>query len=144
MGTRELIMPIFANGLPRWPVLVVALGAFLLLPPQRFAHGPDLCLWRHLFHLAACPACGSTRALAAFFHGHFAAALAYNRNVVITGPGLVLLMILDVASALRSLGSFQTRACQIRQGASRLLSFGSHLRLSFDRTEAAATRRDVP
>ena len=134
-------MPIFANGLPRWPVLVVALGAFLLLPPERFAQGPDLCLWRHLFRLAACPACGSTRALAAFFHGHFAAALAFNRNVLITGPGLVLLMILDALSALRSLGSFRTLACRLRQGASRLLTCDSHLRMRFE--EPAATRRDL-
>ena len=136
-------MPIFANGLPRWPVLVVALGAFLLLPPERFAQGPDLCLWRHLFRLAACPACGSTRALAAFFHGHFAAALAFNRNVLITGPGLVLLMILDAVSALHSLGSFRTLPCQLRQGVSRLLWYDSHLRMRFEGPEAATTRQDV-
>jgi hypothetical protein len=64
------------------------------------ARGPDICLRKHLFHLAACPACGSTRALAALFHGHVAQALAYNRNVMVTGPLLVGLMVRDVFSAL--------------------------------------------
>jgi hypothetical protein len=114
-------MPIFAKGIPRWAVVAAAVGAFVLVPPERFARGPDLCLWRHCFHIAACPACGSTRALAAFFHGRFAAALAFNRNVFVTGPGLVVLMILDVVHALRSLGSFRTSARQLRQGASCLL-----------------------
>jgi len=123
-------MAIFAKGLPRWPVLVALLGAFLLVPPERFAQGPDLCLWRHLFHLAACPACGSTRALAAFFHGHFAAALAYNRNVLITGPGLVLFIVLDAVSALRSLKSFQTLACRPAHGASRLCHAAPNCRFS--------------
>ena len=94
-------MPIFAKGIPRWPVLVVALGAFVLVPPERFAQGPDLCLWRHLFHLAACPACGSTRALAAFFHGRFAAAFAFNRNVVVTAPALLALIAHDLVCLLR-------------------------------------------
>lgn len=66
------------------------------MPPESLARGPDLCLWRHLFHLAACPACGSTRALAAFFHGRFGQALDFNRNVVITAPGLLALVARDV------------------------------------------------
>jgi hypothetical protein len=94
-------MAIFAKGIPRWAVLVVVLGAFVLVPPERFAQGPDLCLWRHLFHLTACPACGSTRALAAFFHGRFAAALSFNRNVVVTGPVLLTLVANDLAYLLR-------------------------------------------
>jgi hypothetical protein len=92
---------IFAKGVPRWSVLGVVLGAFLLLPPERFAHGPDLCLWRHLFHLTACPACGSTRALAAFFHGRFADALAFNRNVVVTAPTLLVFIAQDILYLLR-------------------------------------------
>jgi Protein of unknown function (DUF2752) len=94
-------MAIFAKGIPRWAVLVVVLGAFVLVPPERFAQGPDLCLWRHLFHLTACPACGSTRALAAFFHGRFAAALAYNRNVVVSAPVLLTLIAQDFVYFLR-------------------------------------------
>lgn len=94
-------MPIFAQGVPRWPVLVAALGAFALAPPEFFARGPDLCLWRHLFALESCPACGSTRALSAFFHGHFTAALAFNRNVLLTAPLLVVLLAEDVVGLLR-------------------------------------------
>jgi hypothetical protein len=82
-------------------MLAGALAAFCLVPPETVAHGPDLCLWKHLFHLAACPACGSTRALAAFFHGQFAQALAFNLNVVVTGPGLLALLALDMLRILR-------------------------------------------
>jgi len=102
-------MAIFAKGIPRWPVSVVALGAFVLVAPERFAHGPELCLWRHLFHLGACPACGSTRALAAFFHGRFAAALAFNRNVVVTAPTLLVLVAQDLVYLLRRI-PINTRA----------------------------------
>ena len=94
-------MAIFAKGVTRWPILLVVLGALALVPPERFAQGPDLCLWRHLFHLAACPACGSTRALAAFFHGHFAAAWGFNRNVVVTAPVLLALSVHDLVHFLR-------------------------------------------
>jgi hypothetical protein len=94
-------LPLFAKGIPRWLVLTAALAAFCLVPPETLARGPDLCLWKHLFHLAACPACGSTRALAAFFHGQFAEALAFNLNVVVTGPGLLVLFALDALRILR-------------------------------------------
>jgi len=101
-------MTMFAKGVPRSSVLV-ALGAFVLVAPERFAHGPDLCLWRHLFHLAACPACGSTRALAAFFHGRFADALAFNRNVVVTAPTLLVFIVQDLIYLLRRI-PFGSRA----------------------------------
>jgi len=93
------MMPSFAKGIPRWAVLAGALGVFALVSPETLAHGPDLCLWRHLFHLSACPACGSTRALAAFFHGHFGQALAFNRNIVVTAPLLVGLLLDDLRKA---------------------------------------------
>ncbi len=88
-------MAIFSRGMPRGAVLLFAVGAFCIFPPEVLAKGPDLCLWRNLFHLSACPACGTTRALAALFHGQFARALAFNRNVVITGPGLLWLLARD-------------------------------------------------
>lgn len=86
----------FSRGIPRWIVLLLALVAFVALPPDVLALGPDICLWRHLFGLSACPACGSTRALAAFFHGHLSQALAYNRNVMVTGPMLIALLAEDL------------------------------------------------
>ena len=94
-------MPPFARGIPRLLVLMAAITGFCLLPPELLSRSPNLCLWRHLFHLAACPACGSTRALAAFFHGHLRQAFAYNRNVVVTAPGFLGLLLQDALSALR-------------------------------------------
>jgi hypothetical protein len=82
-------------------ILSLALAVFVVVPPEILAGGPDICLWKHLFHLASCPACGSTRALAAFFHGHFKQALAYNRNVMVTGPLLIGLLVHDVLFSLR-------------------------------------------
>ena len=34
--------------------------------------------------------------MAAFFHGQFALALAFNRNVLFTAPGLIILLALDI------------------------------------------------
>jgi hypothetical protein len=96
-------MAVFCKGIPRWMLLSVALGVFVAVPPQVLALGPDICLWKHLFRLAACPACGSTRALAAFFHGHLVQALAYNCNVIVTGPMLISLLVHDVVSELKRL-----------------------------------------
>ena len=89
-------MRLFSISIPRWAVLICALIAFCIIPPEALAGGPNLCLWRHLFHVSACPACGTTRALAAFFHGQFVAALAFNRNVVVTAPCLMGLLSLDI------------------------------------------------
>ena len=94
----------FSKGIARWMVLSLALAVFVAVPPEMLARGPDLCLWKHLFHLAACPACGSTRALAAFFHGHLAQALAYNRNVIVTGPLLIGLLVHDVIARIKGRG----------------------------------------
>src|SRR5208337_4223718 len=95
----------FSKGIPRWMVLSLALAVFVAIPPEMLARGPDICLWKHLFRLAACPACGSTRALAAFFHGHLAQALTYNRNVMVTGPLLLVLLAQDAARLLGKLAA---------------------------------------
>lgn len=94
-------MAIFFKGIPRWLALSLGLVLFVAVPPGILARGPDLCLWKRLFHLTACPACGSTRALAAFFHGNLAQALAYNRNVVVTAPSLIALLICDAVHGIR-------------------------------------------
>jgi uncharacterized protein DUF2752 len=91
----------FSRGIPRLPLLLLAVAALCLIPPEMLERGPNLCLWSWLFHLRACPACGSTRALASFFHGHFARAFAFNRNIVVTGPALLALIALDSLRLLR-------------------------------------------
>jgi hypothetical protein len=80
--------------------LAISLAVFCLISPEVLACGPDLCLWRHLFHLASCPACGSTRALAAVFHGRFSEALAFNHNVAVTAPLLLVLFGKEIWRAL--------------------------------------------
>jgi hypothetical protein len=93
-------MGLFSRGVPRLLALGILMAGFCVLSPEALSRGPDLCLWRHLLHLAACPACGSTRALAAFFHGRFRDALAYNRNVLLTAPLLVVLAAKDLFRAI--------------------------------------------
>jgi Protein of unknown function (DUF2752) len=96
-------MAVFAKGVPRLAVLFAAVLAFCLVPPQLLDRGPNLCLWCHLFHLAACPSCGSTRALAAFFHGNLHQALAYNRNVAVTAPAFLAMLANDIAGLARGI-----------------------------------------
>ena len=91
-------MALFCRGVPRLLAVAVVLAGFCILPPEALSRGPDLCLWRILLHLSECPACGSMHALAAFFHGRFGDALAYNRNVLVTAPLLVTLVAKDVSS----------------------------------------------
>jgi len=86
---------LFCRGMPRLLAISIVVAGFCILSPEALSRGPDLCLWRRLLHLAACPACGSTRALAAFFHGRWGEALAYNRNVLITAPVLIALAVKD-------------------------------------------------
>lgn len=101
-------MAIFSRGIPRWTVLLLALAMFCLIPPETWARGPNLCLWRRVFHLSVCPACGSTRALAALFHGQFARAFAFNRNVALTAPGLLTLLGLDTLHGVRQSRRWQS------------------------------------
>jgi hypothetical protein len=96
-------MPGFAKGIPRLAIVSCAVLGFCLIPPELLDRTPNLCLWRHLFHLAACPSCGSTRALAAFFHGNLDRALAYNRNVVITAPTFICMLARDISALARAL-----------------------------------------
>jgi len=107
--------PLFCRRLPRAAVLLPAMAFFCLVPPEALARGPALCLWQRLLHLAACPACGSTRALAAFFHGRFRDAIAFNRNVVVTAPLLLGLLAADLFKAVRSLTGINKANPQITQ-----------------------------
>ena len=98
----------------RAALTVLVLLAFCLIPLDTWMRAPDLCLWRHFFHLNACPACGSTRALVSFFHGEWSAAWKYNANVVITAPGLLALVVshsLSLWRKIRSTPSSNLRSC---------------------------------
>ena len=98
-------MPVVCRGIPRWLALYAVAGVLLLLPPEILAQGPALCLWGKLFHLAACPACGTTRALCAFFHGQFLQALAFNANVVVTAPVMLALIAIDTGRLVRNVAT---------------------------------------
>ena len=96
-------------------MLLSAVVFFCLAPPEALARGPALCLWQRLFHLTACPACGSTRALAALFHGRLCDALAFNHNVVVTAPLLLGLLAADLFKAVQTLtASARRAACLLR------------------------------
>jgi hypothetical protein len=111
-------MPPFARRLPRLAVLLAVLGFVSLASAPALERGPTLCLWRWLFHLSACPACGSTRALEAFVHGRWAEAWAFNHNVVVTAPALLLLLARDLHSAAaRYLPRASSAARRLRQRA---------------------------
>ena len=60
------------------PVVILVLAAAVLLrfPPAQYGFYPQ-CPFHALLHLQ-CPGCGTTRALAALLHGHFAEALRLN------------------------------------------------------------------
>jgi hypothetical protein len=94
---------LFCRGVPRLLAVAIVVAGLCLLPPEALSRGFDLCLWRALFHLRACPACGTLHALAALFHGRFGDALTYNRNVLITGPGLLALAVEDGHGLVRKL-----------------------------------------
>jgi hypothetical protein len=107
-------MALFSRGVPRLFAVAFMLAGFCIVPPEALSQGPDLCLWRILLHLSECPACGSMHALAAFFHGRFSDALAYNRNVLVTGPLLLMLAATDLS---RLVSSQRGRARAKRLGA---------------------------
>ena len=106
-----------------WAALVfLALGSFCLIPLDSWTRVPDLCLWRRLFHLAACPACGSTRALVSFFHGEWPAAWKYNANVVVTAPSLMVLVINYSLKLWRRLRSAQSSNLRSSPGLNTVLN----------------------
>jgi hypothetical protein len=99
----------------RVAVGLLALAAFCLIPLETWTYGPNLCLWTQLFPIGACPACGSTRALVAFFHGDWSAAWKYNANIIVTAPGLLTLLAHDGARLWKEVRS--NPSSRLRSGA---------------------------
>ena len=93
----------FAARVPRWSVTIIVIATCLLISPEELSQGPVLCVWRHIFAAASCPACGTTRALAAFFHGRFREALSFNLNILVTAPTLLMLLAIDTLRVLRNI-----------------------------------------
>jgi hypothetical protein len=83
---------------PAGRVTVIA-GALVFLGFVNVDALPDLCLWEKIF--GWCPARGTTRALSAFFHGEWSAAVRYNVNVVVLVPALFCILLSDVVKIVR-------------------------------------------
>jgi Protein of unknown function (DUF2752) len=84
--------------------LVIRSSLFVLvglavIPVETIVALPALCPWRTLFGLE-CPGCGMTRALSAALHGDFAAAMAFNRGVVLVLPAAAVAAIAGVHDML--------------------------------------------
>ncbi len=76
-------------------MLLGAATAFLAaVPPSYIERLPSVCLNRHI--LGFCPGCGSLRALVCLFHGSVGQALKHNPNCLITGPVLVILLLVSL------------------------------------------------
>ena len=75
-------------------MLGAAVAFLAVVPPSLVERLPSVCLNRHIFGF--CPACGSLRALVYLFHGAVGQALKYNPNCLLTGPVLVLLLLVSL------------------------------------------------
>lgn len=84
------------------PVVVLALTAAVLLrfPPTQYSFYPQ-CPVYALLHLQ-CPGCGTTRALAALLHGHFAEALRLNALTTLMLPPAAVYAVICYRRSLRA------------------------------------------
>jgi len=71
-----------------WLALPSIAALLLRFPPEQYSFYPRCPIYTYL-HLQ-CPGCGTTRALAALLHGHFAEALHLNPLTVLLLPLLML------------------------------------------------------
>ena len=69
----------------RAALLAAALGALAVVPTAWLASAPSICVFWNLFGVH-CPGCGMTRAFSALLHADLAAALAYNKLVLLMFP----------------------------------------------------------
>ena len=84
------------------PVAILALVAAVLLrfPPTQYTFYPR-CPIYWLLHLQ-CPGCGTTRALAALLHGHFAEALRLNALTTLMLPPAAAYAVICYRRSLRA------------------------------------------
>lgn len=66
----------------------IALSALCLVPAERLAGGPVLCLFKRLFGIE-CLGCGMTRAISAALHLEFGRAMDANSLVAVVLPALL-------------------------------------------------------
>ena len=87
---------------PQSRLLLIGVGcaALAALPLEALDRLPNLCLIARVF--GVCPAHGTLHALAALLHGQVAGAIAYNPNVLLIAPLLLVLVASDVARLVRS------------------------------------------
>jgi hypothetical protein len=91
-----------ASGRGPWlqaALLLAVVLALVAASPAFVERLPSVCLNHRLF--GWCPGCGSLRALVRFFHGDVAGAVRFNRNVLVTAPLLVLLLLDGLRRAVR-------------------------------------------
>ena len=79
-------------------LLTAAVVALAAVPPSFFERLLSVCLYRHVFGF--CPFCGSLRALVRLFHGDVAGAVRFNRNVIVTAPTLVFVLLDSLRRAM--------------------------------------------
>ncbi|MCC6723145.1 MAG: DUF2752 domain-containing protein [Saprospiraceae bacterium] len=73
-----------------------------ILPANFFEHGIVLCPSKLLFNLK-CSGCGMTRAVMHFHHFQFKTAIAFNPNVILIYPALVVAWVILVKRAALNL-----------------------------------------
>jgi hypothetical protein len=66
--------------------VLVSLPLVLVLSPDKvLMDAPTICLFRNITGME-CYGCGMTRGIHAILHGHFAAAIEFNKAVVVVAP----------------------------------------------------------
>lgn len=74
----------------------------LILGPDFFDHGPTICLSKLIIE-KDCPGCGITRAVQHSIHGEWKTAYDYNKLVLIVGPILVYLWLIELRVLIKAL-----------------------------------------